>query len=724
MQRLRRALLGVALLALLLPLGPAPAVADVDPTGPVSASASGAVAPTTATEPATVTNGDFTITGDVTGSTVGDGDAETTTWSLDFTTDPDVVSLPDSGTLLVADLELTLTPGSGDATDDTIQVGSLAAVAPTEFANLQSGSTDTVTVDLLGYYSAHQLLDAVDDGGDVLALTYADDAIVSFAQLTLEAATETEFFASDAAAAEVFGRSIDIDGTTMVVGAPGAVNTGLPGKAYVFTFDGTTWNEEAILQAATPDPNSRFGFDVAIDGSTIAVGAYHDNGQGSVTIFSGSGATWTEEARLTGSTGAFNDQFGHTIDLDGNRLAVGAPLDSLTGAVFLFEDDGTSWTEQYRITTQQTSDPGLFGDALALDGDVLAVGAPIEDAGSVTFAGNVYIHDATTGAHQQTIAPTDRNPFQTFGNGLAFDNGTLVIGAPGDFGTSPTATPCFNSSSNCNPGSVYVYNDSASGFVFDTEVHPDDVDIDVESFPAPGFGVEIDLLGDTLIVGAPAADSAQVSQGKAYVFDRELGTWTPRVRLTLSDRRQGDSAANAVQVFDDDTFLVGVPLDDNANGLGSSNEGAFYQFIASATGPTCNGLPATIVGTNGDDVLEGTDGVDVIVALGGDDVIVAGPSADVICAGAGDDVVVANNGRDVVFGDEGDDVLIGNNGRDTVSGGADNDILVGWDGRDTLNGDEGDDRLHGGNGNDTLDGGAGTDECVGGPGSNTAANCE
>jgi Ca2+-binding RTX toxin-like protein len=89
----------------------------------------------------------------------------------------------------------------------------------------------------------------------------------------------------------------------------------------------------------------------------------------------------------------------------------------------------------------------------------------------------------------------------------------------------------------------------------------------------------------------------------------------------------------------------------------------------------CQGLVPTIRGTNGDDVLTGTTGVDVIMGLGGNDVITGGNEKDVICGGAGNDTVSGDNGDDVLSGGFGDDTVNGGNGDDTLVGGPGTDVL-------------------------------------------------
>jgi Ca2+-binding RTX toxin-like protein len=116
---------------------------------------------------------------------------------------------------------------------------------------------------------------------------------------------------------------------------------------------------------------------------------------------------------------------------------------------------------------------------------------------------------------------------------------------------------------------------------------------------------------------------------------------------------------------------------------------------------TCNGLPATIIGTPGDDVINGTNGNDVIVAMGGNDTVNGGNGNDVICGNAGDDTINGGNGVDSLFGSFGDDTLDGANGDDSLDGGAGDDDLFGNRGADTLTGGADADFFSGGQGSDT-----------------------
>ena len=143
---------------------------------------------------------------------------------------------------------------------------------------------------------------------------------------------------------------------------------------------------------------------------------------------------------------------------------------------------------------------------------------------------------------------------------------------------------------------------------------------------------------------------------------------------------------------------------------------------APATVHLCEGVPATIVGTPGDDVLTGTAGRDVIVGLegrdrifglGGNDIICGGPQNDYIDGGAGHDAIYGNEAADTLYGRAGNDLIVGGLWTDTIYGGTGDDVLRGSAGSDTIFGGAGSDELYGWTGIDKLDGGFGNDELYG-----------
>jgi Ca2+-binding RTX toxin-like protein len=109
----------------------------------------------------------------------------------------------------------------------------------------------------------------------------------------------------------------------------------------------------------------------------------------------------------------------------------------------------------------------------------------------------------------------------------------------------------------------------------------------------------------------------------------------------------------------------------------------------------CNGLAATIIGTDGDNILVGTEGRDVITGRGGNDLIYGLGGNDILCGDAGNDIILGGEGKDRMLGGRGNDMLFGEAG---------DDKLVGSNGNDLLDGGEDDDNLNGGSGSDVCDG--------------------
>lgn len=147
---------------------------------------------------------------------------------------------------------------------------------------------------------------------------------------------------------------------------------------------------------------------------------------------------------------------------------------------------------------------------------------------------------------------------------------------------------------------------------------------------------------------------------------------------------------------------------------GAALVGAALTFVGAAPSgeeaePRCHGRRATVVGSEGPDVLRGTPGRDVIWGGGGEDRIEGSLGNDVICGGPGDDTIHGGRGNDLVDGGAGSDSIVGDLGDDKATGGpGDADEVGGGLGIDTLSGGPGDfDLVHGDYGYDRMDGGPG-----------------
>jgi Ca2+-binding RTX toxin-like protein len=181
------------------------------------------------------------------------------------------------------------------------------------------------------------------------------------------------------------------------------------------------------------------------------------------------------------------------------------------------------------------------------------------------------------------------------------------------------------------------------------------------------------------------------------------------------------------------TVAVGAPIDTSAVGahqftvaardVAGNETTAKVTYVVRAR-PTCHGLPATIIGTDGNDVITGTAGPDVIVTGGGRDGVRSHGGDDTICTGGDSDVVDAGSGDDTISTGSGRDSVVGGLGANSIIGGPQGDTLVGGPQADTLSGGAGKDTLLGQGDDDHLTGGPRYDICRGGLGNDHATTCE
>lgn len=241
--------------------------------------------------------------------------------------------------------------------------------------------------------------------------------------------------ASNAQTHDGFGASVDIDGSSILVGAPfedtGGTNFG---TAYVFTRSGTTWSQQ---QEINPSGTSGdfYGYFCAIEGDNAVVGAYGHNptDKGRAFVWTRSGTTWTQQAALNASDAANYDRFGHGVSISGDTIVCGAYQEDTTasdaGAVYIFTRSGTTWSQQQKIQSSDISANDNFGFSVAVDGDTLIAGARYQDTGS-NNAGAAYIFTRSgstwTQAHKIQASTVTYNGY--FGSAVALSGKTGIIG--------------------------------------------------------------------------------------------------------------------------------------------------------------------------------------------------------------------------------------------------------------------------------------------------------
>jgi hypothetical protein len=477
-----------------------------------------------------------------------------------------------------------------------------------------------------------------------------DRGSVSIAQAGYLKASNTE-------ANDLFGTSVAADGDTLVIGAfresSSAVgvdgnqsNNSSPGSGavYVFRRVGAAWAQEAYLKASnTGGPTGgegvgdSFGMSVAISGDLIVVGApFEDsnataiNGNGSnnsaldagaAYVFRRTGTAWTQEAYLKASNANAGDYFGTTVAISGDTIAVGADgeqsdatgvnpsqaSNALTyaGAVYVFKRGASSWFQQAYIKASNTGDFDHFSQSLALDGDVLVVGARGEDSAAQQVNGNqaddsadgagaayVYRRTGTLWSYEAYLKASNAEAGDEFGISIAVSGDLAAVGA---FNEDSLAIGVGGDESNDGaPGSgaVYVFRKDAAGWIQEAYVKASNTE------GGDSFGDALALSGDLLAVAATGESSASTGvnqdqanddapdSGAVYLFHRVGNAWTQHTYLKASNTGATDEFGRGAVSFGGDGILVGARGEDsNAIGVntGETNNsaaaaGAAYVF--------------------------------------------------------------------------------------------------------------------------------------------------
>ncbi len=329
-----------------------------------------------------------------------------------------------------------------------------------------------------------------------------------------------KFRGADTLAGDAFGFKAQIAGDYAVLSGHQKDKGALfdAGAAYVFHDDGTTWTQVQKLEAPDPAASDFFGWSVSMGGDLIVVGAIDDDDGGNLTgsayVFRRSGPTWVFEQKLHASDAGTEDEFGFDVDTDGQTIVISTPMGGLgavpTGSVYVFKHDGTSWVEVQHIGPADGAATDYFGWDIQLDGNRLAIGAPKRDLTKLD-GGAVYLYrdNGTRFVLEDEFAPSKVSASDVFGWSVALQGDRLVSGAP--------STTIEGGSPDLFDGALYQFHFNGSRWV---EAHQWlSADVAVAAWPGPNLGQSCALDGTTVFAGAPFHDGGAINSGAAYRFE-------------------------------------------------------------------------------------------------------------------------------------------------------------------------------------------------------------
>jgi len=270
--------------------------------------------------------------------------------------------------------------------------------------------------------------------------------------------------------------ALSADGNTAIVGGP-TDSLGDVGAAWVFTRSGGVWNQQAKLIGTGVGGNAEQSYSAALsgDGNTAILGGPFDSTNlGAAWVFARNGATWSQQAKLVDSSAAGDVLQGWSVALsgDGNTAIVGGPNDDSNGAAWVFTRSGGTWTQQAKLVGIGATGNATQGRSVALsaDGNTALVGGDHDNGGA--GAAWVFTRSGTTWTQQAKLSGTGAmgTANQGWSVALAGDGNTAILGGYNDnggFGAAwvfvAPATTTHDFNSDCL--SDIAWRDSNSGTV-------------------------------------------------------------------------------------------------------------------------------------------------------------------------------------------------------------------------------------------------------------------
>ena len=320
---------------------------------------------------------------------------------------------------------------------------------------------------------------------------------------------QTKLLASDGSDQELFGYSVDIDGELIIVGCPWDDDAGeKSGAAFIFKLEEGNWVEKAKLRADDASEDDRLGICVKISGETVAVGAFFDdvvgNRSGSAYVFVLEGTTWIQQAKLLPSDGATDDWFGVTLSLHTNDVAITSrrhdALGSNSGAVYVFNRSGETWTEQAKITAYDGETNDEFGTP-CIFGSTLIVGCYADDDIGIN-AGSFYYYRRIDNVWQlqSKYMANDANSEDWFGSHLTLTPTHLAVSAYRDDMIGE------------NAGSLYIFKRDGYSYYQIAKITASN------ATAGDNFGFNNALYEDYVAIGARYQGDLGNNAGAVYVF--------------------------------------------------------------------------------------------------------------------------------------------------------------------------------------------------------------
>jgi len=379
-----------------------------------------------------------------------------------------------------------------------------------------------------------------------------------------EADEGVKMILSEAKGADNFGKSVSVFGDFAIVGAWTADEQGPEsGAAFIYQRDAKdNWTFQQKVIASDGAAFHNFGTTVLINNNTIAISAPgNDDFAGAVYLYemSEEGA-WVEITKLMAHDRSDADYFGSSISMSNDKLIIGAygddDLGKNAGAAYLFAKDPNSgaWKERQKLHNPEGTAGDKFGLSVAIDADQVVVGAENDNRkGSITF----FTKESNKWKSYLQVFASDGEHKDRFGHSLSLSGEFLAVGADRVDGST---------------GAVYLFQQNYGGSNNWGElkkISPVDGDVNDR------FGRKVAISDDFLLIGS---EGHELGAGAAYLFRKDKGghnNWGMANKMMAYDKAPKDLFGSSVSIYKEDIFIGAYQKDELEMGAGS-----LYQYKA------------------------------------------------------------------------------------------------------------------------------------------------
>ena len=321
---------------------------------------------------------------------------------------------------------------------------------------------------------------------------------------------ESKVVAADGSEGDLFGVDVAIDGQQLVVASRGNIDRGSQtGSAYVFSKGGFGWTQEKKLAVSKQISNCCFGSAVSISGDVIVVGASGESVQGRASgaayVFRQSElGLWMLEAKLTPKDASERDYFGSSVDIDGDRVVIGADGKDdhgvRSGAAYVFHRARGKWRQEAKLIPRKGGRHHLFGAAVAISGERIVVGAYGDDVnGRQSGSAYVFVRKSSKWQEMSKLVPPNGRATQYFGRSVDVDGEGVIVGAFGD------------GHGGLKSGAAYVYRVGNKGHVLQAKL------VAENAGELQEFGRSVAISNRRVVVGMHGDRSKGPWSGAAFI---------------------------------------------------------------------------------------------------------------------------------------------------------------------------------------------------------------